>query len=161
MQRSFRPMTVEDLPAVLVVQERGAVAGLAQVFPQKSHPFPRDVVLDRWRNELEAPDVAAYVAADECGALTGFAARRDDELLHFGTAVETWGTGHATWLHDALLATYPLDLRQLRLRVFEENGQARRFYERLGWIPTGRESRSPFAPHPVLVEYTLDRCLRP
>lgn len=145
-------MTVEDLPAVLVVQERGAVSGLASIFPQDAHPFPRDAVPDRWRTELEAQDVAAYVAVDEVGAVTGFAARRDDELLHFGTAVETWGSGRGAWLHDALLATYPPDRRRLWLRVFEENGRARRFYERLGWTPTGRTSRSDFAPHPVLVE---------
>ena len=155
---SLRGMTVEDLPAVVDMQERGAVRGLAVVFPQETYPFPRDAVLDRWRDELEAPDVAAYVAVDELGALTGFAARRDDELLHFGTAVQTWGTGHAAWLHDALIATYPPPLRWLRLRVFEDNHRARRFYERLGWTATGRESRSSFVPHPVLVEYVLDRC---
>ncbi len=154
---SFRPMTAEDLPAVVVVQERGAVAGLAAIFPQETHPFPRAAVLDRWRTELEAQDVAAYVAVDELGAVTGFAARRDDELLHFGTAVETWGSGRAAWLHDALLATYPPDLRRLWLRVFRENRRARRFYERLGWVTTGRTSRSGSAPHPVLVEFVLDR----
>jgi hypothetical protein len=29
------------------------------------------------------------------GRIVGFAATRDNELFHFGTAVETWGTGLA------------------------------------------------------------------
>ena len=141
----------------MVLQERGSVTALAHLFPQEIHPFPRASVLARWRTELEAPDIAAYVALDREGRITGFAARRGDELLHLGTAVESWGSGLATWLHDQLLATYPADLAQLRLRVFEENRRARRFYEKLGWSSTGRQSRSSFAPHPVLIEYDLDR----
>jgi hypothetical protein len=52
----------------------------------------------------------------------GFAARREDELLHFGTAVEWWGSGLATWLHDQLLATYAEDVRRIWLRVFAATG---------------------------------------
>jgi RimJ/RimL family protein N-acetyltransferase len=152
---SFRQMVGADLPDLLPVQERGSVAGIGHIFPQETHPFPRDGLHDRWRDELEDPDVATYVVVGPAGDLLGFAARRDAELLHFGTAVETWGSGLAAWLHDALVATYPPDLDRLTLRVFAENGRARRFYEKLGWRSTGRESRSPFAPHPVLVEYTL------
>jgi RimJ/RimL family protein N-acetyltransferase len=69
--------------------------------------------------------------------------------------VETWGSGLAAWLHDALVATYPADADRLTLRVFADNGRARRFYKKLGWQPTDSESRSPFPPHPILVEYTL------
>ena len=154
---SFRPMAPTDLPDLVVVQEQGAVAGLANVFPQESHPFPRGDVMSRWREELGDPQIAAFVAVDPRGRLRGFAACRADELLHFGTAVETWGSGLASWLHDELVATYPPELACLRLRVFEENRRARRFYEKLGWTSTGRESRSTFAPHPVLVEYVFDR----
>ena len=155
--RSFRPMVAADLPELVVVQERGAVAGLADVFPQDSHPFPRARILSRWREELGDPGIAAVVAVDVRGPIVGVAARRSDELLHFGTAVETWGSGLASWLHDELVATYPPELPRLRLRVFEENRRARRFYEKLGWAPTGHESRSTFAPYPVLLEYVFDR----
>ena len=91
------------------------------------------------------------------GEIVGFAATRGEELLHFGTAVETWGSGLAAWLHDAVVATYPSVTGPLRLRVFAENRRARRFYEKLGWLATGRESRTSFPPHPVLVEYALAR----
>lgn len=39
MEWSFRPMVVADLPDLLTVQERSAVAGLAKVFPQETYPF--------------------------------------------------------------------------------------------------------------------------
>ena len=154
---SFRAMVQSDLSDLMHVQERGAVIGLGHVFPQETHPFPRDAIRSRWGRELGDPAVAAYVATDSRGNVVGFAARRGDELLHFGTAVETWGSGLATWLHDQLLATYPPELGRLRLRVFAGNTRARRFYERLAWSPTGRESRTSFPPHPVLVEYAYDR----
>jgi hypothetical protein len=153
---SFRLMTIGDLPELLVVQERGAVAGLASVFPQDTHPFPAEIIRDRWREELGDPGVAAYVATAR-ESVVGFAARRSDELLHFGTAVETWSSGLATWLHDELVATFPEEIRRLRLRVFAGNMRARRFYERLGWESTGNESRTSFPPHPVLIEYVIDR----
>lgn len=41
------------------------------------------------------------------------------------------------------------------LRVFADNGRARRFYAKHGWQPTGATSRSSYPPHPVLLEYVL------
>ena len=41
------------------------------------------------------------------------------------------------------------------LRVFVDNGRARRFYEKHGWRPTGASSRSSYEPYPVLLEYVL------
>jgi RimJ/RimL family protein N-acetyltransferase len=153
----FRPATHADLDGLVAVQEEGAVAALAHVFPQDRHPFPREAIRQRWSAELQDPAVSVYVSTDDEGEITGFAARRGDELLHFGTAMSTWGTGLAGELHNALIATYPADLARLRLRVFAENHRARRFWEKHGWHPTGRASRSPFAPHPILVEYELRR----
>ncbi len=60
-------------------------------------------------------------------------------------------------MHDALIATYPPELPQVRLRVFAENRRARQFYEKLGWMATGAETRTSFPPHPTLLEYVLDR----
>ena len=82
-------------------------------------------------------------------------------MLHFGVSLTYWGTGLAQQLHDATIAvltsTVPAVTQRVRLSVFEANGRARRFYEKLGWHPTGQISRTSFAPHPLLVEY--DRAL--
>jgi GNAT superfamily N-acetyltransferase len=149
-------MAVADLSDLVLLQERGAVVGLAEVFPQETHPFPRDDVRRRWAEELRDPAVAAYVATDPDGGLVGFAARRGDELLHFGTALQTWGSGLAAWLHDALLVTFPPGTALVRLHVFAGNARGRRFYEKHGWRPTGGTSRTSFPPHPTLLEYALD-----
>ncbi|MGI8755147.1 MAG: GNAT family N-acetyltransferase [Acidimicrobiales bacterium] len=99
----FRLATVTDLPALLDVQEAGAVAALGHIFPQDRYPFPRQALLERWTAELGDPAVRVYVATDDANLVNGFAASRGGELLHFGTAVDTWGTGLARQLHDALV----------------------------------------------------------
>ena len=152
---SLRRMDAADLPELLDGQRRDAVLGLADVFDQALHPFPLDEIRRRWEAELQDPSIAAYVVTGVQGAVLGFAARRGDELLHFGTTPETWGSGLATWLHDALLRTYPPEVRRLRLWVFAGNGRARRLYERLGWTATGGQRPTSYPPHPRLLEYEL------
>lgn len=150
----FRRAVTDDLEALIAVQEEGAVAALGRIFPQDEHPFPRAKVLQRWAVELADPATGVFVCTDDAGSITGFAALRDDELLHLGTALHTWGTGLAKELHDALLACFPSTVTRFRLRVFAENQRARRFYEKLGWTATGDVSRSTFPPYAELVEYT-------
>ncbi len=149
----FRTAIVDDLPELVGVQQEGAIAGLSNIFPQDVYPFPHEAVLARWAEELADDQTQVFVATDDLGGITGFAAIRADELLHFGTAVELWGTGVATELHDALLAAFPPTVDRARLRVYTENRRARRFYEKLGWTATGRVSQSAFPPHAQLLEY--------
>jgi RimJ/RimL family protein N-acetyltransferase len=157
LDASFRLATVGDVDNILDVQQPGAVRGLGHIFPQERYPFPREAIAERWRREIADPGIAAYVSTDDHGRITGFAVRREDEFLHFGTAVEMWGTGLAGWLHDQVLATYPRSLRRIRLRVLVENQRARRFYEKCGWTETDVRSTTQFPPHPVLMEYALLR----
>lgn len=153
----FRPATDQDVEGILDVQEPAAILALGHIFPQDQHPFPRDAVGGRWRTDVADESTTVYVCVDASGQITGFAARHEDELLHFGTAAESWGTGLAQQLHDALVSTFPASMHRIRLRVFEENHRARRFYERLGWVSTGSTSRGQFPPFPVLLEYALLR----
>ena len=150
----LRAAVIPDLPALLDVQEAGAVRALAAIFPQDVHPFPRAALRARWEAELADPDVAVYVVERTAGVIEGFAAVRGDELLHFGTAVATWGTGLAAAAHDELVARFAAaGAASARLRVFAANHRARRFYEKMGWRPADRWSRSSFPPYPVLLEY--------
>ena len=76
---------------------------LQEVFPQDLYPFPRREVEQRWLREIESDGVDCYVV--ELGSTTaGFAATRGDELLHFGIALEHWGSGLAQTAHDVVLA---------------------------------------------------------
>ncbi len=154
---ALRRATEADIERILDVQQPGALKGLGNTFPQDQHPFPRARVADRWRMEIADAETAVYVATSAGGPVLGFAARRQDELLHFGTAVETWGAGFARWLHDELLRIYPPAVTRVRLRVFAENLRARRFYEKCGWTQTGVTSRTQSEPYPLLIEYVRRR----
>ena len=99
----FRPLAEEDLNALIEIQREGAVAALSHIFPQDRYPFQREVILDRWRQELNNPMIHAYASTDESGALTGFAAIRRNEFLHFGIALGLWGSGLATSFHDFVI----------------------------------------------------------
>jgi RimJ/RimL family protein N-acetyltransferase len=148
-------MSVADLPEVLAAQEPGAVLSLGDVFPRDTHPFPADDIGQRWRREIADPRKDCYVVLHH-GTVAGFAAIRGDEFLHFGIAVEHWGTGLAQAAHDAVLEVMRTHgVRRAWLRVFTGNGRGRRFYEKLGWKPTGDVSRTSFAPHPELLRYEL------
>ena len=154
-----RLAAAKDLDAMLEIQQQGAFAGLANIFPQDQYPFPRSTIRQRWVAELDDPATYVYVCVE--GEIVGFAATRGNELLHFGTAVGTWGSGIGEQFHDVLLGeltrTAPAACRSFRLSVFEANTRARRFYERLGWRATERHTRSTFAPYAVLVEYRRPR----
>ncbi|MBA2304686.1 MAG: GNAT family N-acetyltransferase [Acidobacteria bacterium] len=146
-------MTAADVPNVLAVQQPGAVLGLAEVFPQNRYPFPRDVIAQRWIEEIAMPGIDCLVVL-RAGAVVGFAAAREDEFSHFGIAVEYWGTGIAQDAHDAVLDRMRArDVQRAWLRVFTGNRRGRRFYEKLGWIPSGDPSHSAFPPYAELLRY--------
>jgi hypothetical protein len=95
----------DDVDALLDVQEPAAVVGLAHIFPQDQYPCPREVVAARWRAEIADPAVNVYLCTAVDGSIDGFAAVKGHELLHFGTALPTWGTGLASRFHDTLAAS--------------------------------------------------------
>lgn len=150
----LRPLRLDDLDALLPLQEEGAVAALDHIFPQETHPFPRTEVRARWVHELADPAIRSF-AAEEDGVLVGFAATRGSELFHLGTARSTWGSGLAGRVHDELVATIAAGHDVAWLRVFEDNRRAIRFYERRGWVATDEVSWSLFAPHPTLRRFEL------
>ncbi len=149
-------MTAGDVADVLAIQEPGAVRALADVFPQDTYPFPREVLAERWRGEIEGPAIDCFVVVVD-DVVSGFAAIRGDEFFHFGTAVQQWGTGLATRAHDAVLARIEgKGFRRAWANVYVGNPRARRFYEKLGWHATGVRSRGPVPPHAAMLRYERD-----
>lgn len=146
----LRPLTPDQLDALVDVQREGAVAGLADVFPQDRYPFQVDVIRERWAAELADPAIDCFAVVQD-GQVAGFAATRGDELLHFGTALATWGTGLAGRVHDEVLAhlrTHGHD--RAWLWCFDDNARGMRFYARRGWVATEITQRSDFPPHALL-----------
>lgn len=131
------------------IQQDGAIRTLSGIFPQDRYPFPRAELTLQWAAEIDDPDVRVVVILQN-GAVAGFAAATKDQLLHFGTAPRTWGSGLATTAHDEIVKS--LD-PAARLWVLAGNHRARRFYEKTGWKPTGRSVTDDFPPHPDLLEY--------
>jgi diamine N-acetyltransferase len=149
----LQPMRDVDVDAVLDVQQPGAIAALAEIFRQDEYPFPRAELRRRWLAEIASPDVQCFVIRPDEDVL-GFAALRGAELLHFGTAVSTWGSGLASVAHDELLAVLRRQGETMTwLRVFEANARARRFYGKHRWTTDGVRSNSSFPPYPVLLRY--------
>lgn len=147
----LRPATTADVEAIMDVQEEGSVRALSGIFPQDEFPFPRAELTSRWITEINDPSIRVLVILQD-GRVAGYAALSEDQLLHFGTATRTWGTGLASAAHDELV-------RMLggggRLWVLAGNHRARRFYEKMGWQPTGISVPDDFPPHPELMEYHL------
>src|SRR5262245_35669140 len=98
-------MTEVDVAAVVDLQQAGAVVGLAEVFPQDLYPFPRQAIVARWHVEIGDPEIETYVAVSDVGRIVGFAATTGSELLHFGTAIDTWGDGTASELHHVVVGS--------------------------------------------------------
>ena len=116
-------------------------------------PFPREAVFRRWLEEIDDQEIDCFIV-ERSGAVIGFAAVRADEFMHFGLALELWGTGAAQDAHDAVLDRMSSKgLTRAWLRVFTDNERGRRFYERLGWTPTGARSHSTFPPYAELLQY--------
>lgn len=146
-------MHPDDMSAVLEAQEPAAIVGLAEVFPQDRHPFPRDAVAARWREELADPDIDCFVIL-RGETVAGFAAIRDAEVLHFGVALEEWGSGLAVAAHDELIERIRgTSTAQAWLRVYSANARGRAFWEKLGWTATGERSRGETPPHAELLTY--------
>ncbi|WP_404387076.1 GNAT family N-acetyltransferase [Humibacillus xanthopallidus] len=111
--------------------------------------------------EFDDPGIDCFVIKD-AGRVAGFAATRADELLHFGTAVSTWGTGLADLAHGELLDHLRAREHQnVRLRVFDENTRAIRFDVRRGWLRTDVTTHSTFPPYPTLRRYERRLTWRP
>jgi RimJ/RimL family protein N-acetyltransferase len=149
----LRRMRPEDVPAVMEVQEPASVAGLSEVFPQDTHPFPREVLADRWRHEIEDRAIECFVIERD-GAVVGFAALAGDEVKHFGVAVEEWGSGLASAAHDQLLARLAAaGVERPWLRCYAGNARGRAFWAKHGWVDTGERTRGPMPPHAELLTY--------
>jgi RimJ/RimL family protein N-acetyltransferase len=151
----LRPMRADDVPAVMDVQEPSSIAGLSGVFPQHEHPFPREVLADRWRAEIEDQGIDCFVILRD-DQIAGFAATSGDEVMHFGVALEEWGSGLARIAHDELLDLLTeAGCERVWLRVYAKNPRGRAFWEKHGWTDTGDRSRGPMPPHAELMTYEL------
>jgi ribosomal-protein-alanine N-acetyltransferase len=128
----LRPMTLADLPAVMVLEE--------ELFA------PDTWTASMYREELARTATRHYLVADDDGAVVGYAGliAYDDEahVATVGVARARQGEGIGALLLDALLAE--ADRRRspvVLLEVRADNELAQGLYRRRGFTEIGRRPR--------------------
>lgn len=93
----------------------------------------------------------------------GFVPDASSGSLLVGVYVAPHVRGRATGLADAMLTTIEdwarTESDRLTLHVHEDNARARAFYERRGFVSTGRTVPYPLAPDELEVEVEMSRAL--
>ena len=128
----LRPMTLADLPAVMVLED--------ELFA------PDTWTEAMYRDELSRPDTRHYVVAEDDGdgspVVIGYAGliAYDDEahVATLGVAAERQGEGLGARLLDALLAEADRRTPVVLLEVRAENDVALGLYKRRGFVEIGR-----------------------
>ena len=132
MTVALRPMTVDDLPAVLVLEE--------ELFA------PDTWTAAMYRDELSRRDTRYYLVAEDDGdgspTLVGYGGliAYDDEahIATLGVAKERQGEGIGARLLDALLAEADKRSPVVLLEVRADNEVAQGLYRRRGFTEIGR-----------------------
>ena len=149
----IRRVQPDEFVALFELEKAASLAGLGHVFPVGEFPFPDEEVLAKYRLWFEDPEFRA-VAVEQESRLIAHAAYDREQLRQLSVHPEHWGSGLAETIVEAALADIAAGrASQARLWVLTANARGRRFYERTGWVPTGKVSRSQFVPHPEMLEY--------
>jgi GNAT superfamily N-acetyltransferase len=145
-----RPGTEEDADELIVTVAEG-FDGYRAFAPPGWEPPDMTVETVRMREQLAQPDTWCEVA-EERDAIAGHVAFMPARSHPMGAAVgadvahlwqlfvrrKFWGSGAASrLLADAVLEARARGFRTMRLFTPEDQGRARRFYEREGWVQHG------------------------
>ncbi|MCG5468591.1 GNAT family N-acetyltransferase [Micromonospora sp. LAH09] len=150
MTVTLRPATGDDLMAVGALHQRSRVATYSSFLSAEALADPTPEAMghywaERWHWERATHRM---IVAERAGALVGFShLGPDDEddpvtgllnAIHLDPGEQGRGTGRALMV-DALDAMRARGWRRAALWVLADNANARAFYERGGWTPTGDE----------------------
>jgi ribosomal-protein-alanine N-acetyltransferase len=132
MSIRLRPMTLADLPSVMVLED--------ELFA------PDTWTARMYRDELSRPDTRHYLVAEDDGdgspVMVGYAGliAYDDEahVATLGVAAEHQGEGIGSLLLDALLTEADRRAPVVLLEVRAENEVAIGLYRRRGFVEIGR-----------------------
>lgn len=154
----LRPARGGDAEGLFALQRQAELAAYVHIFSPERHPFPDARMRGRWQR-LTRQQVAGteIIVAVEAREIVGVVVAGDGVLERLFVRPDKWGSGIGVRLHDAALqALRQRAHRQARLDVLAENHRARRFYERHGWQPDGRQRTLEYPPHPSVLGYSID-----
>lgn len=153
--RSARNDDSEGIARAHSAAWRAAFTFLPETFLEALTP---DAVVSKWRRDLADPASSLFVAT-RGEWLGGFLqlAHANAEVMSLYVDPSVWRIGVGS-----MLLTYGESILADRgepsalLWTARDSSQSRRFYERHGWVPTGREQRQTLTSGVVLdeVEYT-------
>jgi GNAT superfamily N-acetyltransferase len=152
---SLRPGAEADAATLFAMHRESAMAAYVDIFPQDRYAFPDEAMRAHWVAKLADAEATAIVA-ERAGRPVGFVCVSPGWLESLFVVPAEWGSAVGRALHDEAVARLGLLGDEARLWVLEANERARRFYERRGWRPDGRRSRSPYPPYPQTLRYRLD-----
>ncbi|MEV4618888.1 GNAT family N-acetyltransferase [Asanoa sp. NPDC049573] len=150
MTLSLRPAHADDIEAIGRLHYDSRIAAYREFVPMAGLRALSPELLTAWWRErfgYEADTHRLTVAVDD-DTPVGFSYVGPEEeftpetgqlyAIHLDPAAQGRGIGRAL-MRDALAAMREAGWRQAVLWVLEGNAHARRFYERGGWLPDGRE----------------------
>ena len=121
----LRPYTDTDIDNVVALWYRS----WSYAFPTLIHPQPFDQWKSRFQNDYSKQDSTWVATTQE--RVVGFVVVRDHIIAQIFVEVEMQGSGVGTALLLHAKTVYPSGLR---LTTLLQNEQARRFYEKHGFI---------------------------
>lgn len=144
---------MKDAELCFGIARASATVGFQDIFPPDVYEFPADTIRADWIAALSNPDGETYIAFDEDEPV-GVISLSDGVLQTLYVMPECWGRGVGNMLHDfALERLREMGVQEAHLWTLTENHRARAFYEKRGWILSGRRRVVPFPPYPLDVEY--------
>lgn len=125
----FRPSTADDIPRIMAIWRNAVDA---------THYFlaPEDRVAIEAELRTFFPQVTLTLAVDASDNIVGFIYLHQGHLEALFVDADYRGKGIGRALIGVALAHYP----QLTTDVNEQNAQALAFYQRLGFVRTGRSA---------------------
>jgi GNAT superfamily N-acetyltransferase len=152
----IREASAEEAETLLAIQREASVVAFAHIYPPDRYPFPDDEILTAWRKTLTDYDVEVYIA-EVGGEPVGSVSVDGDFLRTLYVLPLHWRSGVGSALHDqALERLRARGCGRAKLWTLEENWDARRFYERRGWVLNSETRVVPFPPNPIDVQYEKD-----
>ena len=131
MTVKLRDMTLDDLPAVMMLEE--------ELFA------PDTWTRAMYRDELARTDTRHYLVAEDGGTVVGYAGliAYDDEahVATIGVARDRQGEGIGALMLDALLTEADRRSPVVLLEVRADNDRAIGLYQRRGFVEIGRRRR--------------------
>lgn len=149
-----RPAERGEASTLAALHREAAIAGYGHIFPEEAEPPSPDEVLGQWRHWLGddwGEGRRAFVAEAGMTVVGVVLAGPDPVEPNLGHVArlyvrpDRWGEGIGTALYSRAVGYLrEAGFSEATLWVLERNRQARSWYERRGWRPTGE--RKPVYP---------------